>query len=74
MNPGKALKRIVIQRAVDEALNRVDNHPLLQGEGDIYLDVFNTGIVLNIKKNAQKYYPLVKEVLREVIEKELKKL
>ena len=74
MNPGKALKRIVIRKTVDETFKAIEKHPILHGDGDIFLDVFNTGIVVNIKKTAQKYYPAVQEALREIIERELKRL
>lgn len=74
MGAGKALKRIVIRKAVDETFKAVEKHPLLHGDGDIFLDVFNTGLVVNIKKTAQRYYPLVEETLRQIVEKELKRL
>ena len=74
MNPKKALKRIVIRKTVDETFKAINNHPLLKPGEDVYLDIFNSGIVVNIKKTAQKYFPRIEKTLREIIEKELKKL
>jgi hypothetical protein len=74
MKPVNALKRIVVRQMVDRSFKAIEKHPLLHGEEDTFLDVFNTGIVINIKKTAKRYYPALAETIREIIEKELKKL
>lgn len=74
MNPARSIKRIAARHLVDEAFKKADNHPLVKGEGDVYLDIFDTGIIVNIGKAVRKYYPQIVPLLKELARQEIKKL
>ena len=74
MNPGRAIKRIVIRKAVDETFKNIEKHPVLTGKNEISLDVFNSGIVINLSRTARKYYPHIAEMVRAFVENELRKM
>lgn len=63
-----------MRKTVNTLFDSLSKHPLLRKESTVYLDLFNTGIIVNISKHARKYYPVMQSIMREIIEKEIKKL
>ena len=70
----RAVKRMIARKVTDEFFKAVEKSPVLRSEGEVYIDFMNTGLVVNISKPARKFYPRVSAALREIVEKELKKL
>lgn len=74
MGAKKAVQRIVLRSAVDAAFKKAESHPLVKGDGDVFLDLFDTGIVINLGKTIRKYYPQIAPIARKIIDEEIRKL
>jgi hypothetical protein len=46
----------------------------MQKDSTVHLDLFDTGIVINLSKTAQKLYPKIAPLLRQLIENRIRKL
>jgi hypothetical protein len=68
-----ALKKIIVKKGFSALVRRTENHPFLHGEEDLFFDIFNTGLVINVKRTAKKYYPAVISLISDILQGEMKK-
>jgi hypothetical protein len=72
--PAKEFKKALARRAVDNIFRIVEQSKLLNTDSTVFIDLFNTGIVVNLSRLAKKHYPKIAPLIRGIIEKEIKKL
>jgi len=72
----KAMQRKIIMIALRNVFDRMEteSEKIFTNDKTTKLDLFNSGIELNINKVYHRYAPKILETLREIAEKEVKKL
>jgi hypothetical protein len=70
----KKIRKFYIRKAVDNVFTKIEKHPIMQKDSTVHLDLFDTGIVINLSKTAQKLYPKIAPLLRQLIENRIRKL
>jgi hypothetical protein len=70
----KRIQRRAIERATDDVFETLRQSQLLKEGSDIKLNLFDSGIIINLSRPARRYYPKIEGALKEIIQKQLKKL
>jgi hypothetical protein len=74
LNPVKEVKKVLARKAADDIFRIVEQSKLLSTDSTVFIDLFNTGIVVNLSRLAKKHYPKIALLIRGIIEREIKKL
>jgi hypothetical protein len=74
MNPAKEIKKHIAVKAVNRLFTALEKQDIFNKDISVKVDLFNTGIVIDISKAVKKYYPRFAPVVKRIIEREIKKL
>jgi hypothetical protein len=70
----KKIQRRAVERATEDIFKALRESPILKEGTDLKLNLFDSGIIINISRPARRFYPAVEKALKDIIQKQLKKL
>jgi c-di-GMP-binding flagellar brake protein YcgR len=70
----KKIQRRAIERVSEDIFQSLRESPVLKEGSEFKLNLFDSGIIINLSKPARRCYPKIEAALKGIIQKQLKKL